>query len=61
MPTFYVGISHVMPPIQAYITLISHIYIHDSKLCGLVYELAYKHFSRQCEWRCFLHADSASS
>jgi len=46
MPTFCVGISHVMPPIQADLILISCVYIHDCKLCGLVYELAYKHFSR---------------
>ena len=61
MPTFCVGISHVMPPIQADLILISHICIHDSKFCVFVYELAYKHFSRRCEWRCFLRADSASS
>jgi len=46
MPTFHVGISHVMPLIQADLILISYIYIHDCKLCGLVYELAYKHFNR---------------
>ena len=34
-----------MPPIQADLILISHISKHDSKLCGLVYELAYKHLA----------------
>jgi len=28
MPTFYVGISCVMPPIQADLILISYVYIH---------------------------------
>ena len=31
MPTFCVGISHVMPPIQADLILISYVFIHDCK------------------------------
>jgi hypothetical protein len=38
-PTFCDGISDVMPPVTADQIFVSYMCIHDSKLCGLAYEL----------------------